>query len=71
MFIRSHINIALGAALKLKLMENYKNGVNVDIDALESADASWFTRYIQQQKVRVCFSISDLCSNFIVNFGSH
>lgn len=55
MFTSANTNTELGAALKLKLMENYRNGVNVDTDALESAEASWFMRYLQQQKVCVCF----------------
>lgn len=32
-------------------MENYKNGVNVNMEALDNSDSSWFLRYIQQQKV--------------------
>lgn len=60
----------LGAALKLKLMENYKNGVGVDIDALESEDAGWYTRYVSQQKVCVCFPRCDSWFNVIVTFVS-
>jgi hypothetical protein len=33
-------------------MENYKNGVGVNMDMLDSGDSSWFLRYIQQQKVK-------------------